>query len=108
MDSQTPINPRLQGRGQAVVSGTDAGHIRPVAKPFRPGRRRGGRNQHSVSSRIEAFFAANPGIEMTIQQVADKVFSVYRVAGQRMAALHKAGALTRRKEGRLVIYRSAS
>ena len=77
-------------------------------KLYRPGLRRGGRNQHSVSRRIEAFFRANPQAEMTIFEVAAKVYTVYSVAARELLALCRDGVLSRYKDGRIVIYRSAA
>lgn len=72
-----------------------------------PGRKRGGRNSHSIVSKIEAYFTANPDECLSIEDAVVKFHTVYQVAARHLWALNSVGFLCRHKEGRTAIYSKA-
>lgn len=72
-----------------------------------PGCKSGGKNSHSIVSRIEAYFTANPDECLSIEDAVVKFHTVYQVAARHLWALKNVGLLCRHKEGRTVIYSKA-
>lgn len=55
-------------------------------------------------AKVMAYFAENPGEELTIDEASEMFGVAYRIAGRRLRALYVAGKLTRRTEKQIATY----